>query len=394
MKPTRRPLRIAYVASRLDLGGAEGQMLALAARLPPDEFRVDFICTSEPGIYAPRALEAGARVFTLGASPPDRASPVTLAWHRVRKIGRYVHLIRRNRYDVLDAWMYPAYDLAALTRPLTKVPVVVAGRRNMSGPETRYGFVERAVDGFARRLCDMTVANSHVAAARAIDDEHLDPARVRVIHNGVETVEPPPAGQRDAQRAAWGAKPDDVVIGCVANYRSVKAHDLLIAAFADVVRGNPNVRLVLVGEGPERLRLERRVESAGLTSCVVMHGAEPDARRLNSAFDVVTLTSKSEGLPNAVLEAHAAGRPVVATDVGGMREVVLDGESGVLVASGDRPALARALARLADDGALREQMGRAGRRHVESEFGMDRFVREFADLYHELAGPGGDPSVQ
>ena len=361
-------------------------MLALAERLPRDEFRVDFVCTSEPGLYAPRALAAGARVFSLGASPPGRASPVALAWHRSRKIARYVRLIRRNRYDVLDAWMYPAYDLAALSRPLTRVPVIIAGRRNMGEPEVRYGFVERAANAFASRLCDVTVANSHVAAARAIKHEHLDPHRVRVIHNGVEPVESPPAGKRDLLRAAWGASPDDVVIGCVANYRPVKALDMLISGFADVVKVMPNVKLVLVGEGPERQRLERLVASDGLSSRVVLHGREPEAPSLNAAFDIVALTSRSEGLPNAILEAEAAGRPVVATDVGGMREVVQDGLTGLLVPEGDRPALARALVQLAGDAALRERMGRAGRQYVVATFGMDRFVREFADLYRELSG--------
>jgi glycosyltransferase involved in cell wall biosynthesis len=386
VKASRSPLRIAYVASRLDPGGAEGQMLALAERLPRDEFRVDFICTSERGAYVPRALAAGARVFSLGESPPERGSPFGLAWHRARKIGRYVSLIRRNRYDILDAWMYPAYDIAALSRPFTGVPVVIAGRRGIGEPETQYGFVERAAAAFARRLCDVTVANSRVAAAKAIDHEHLDPRRVRVIYNGVERVDSPPPGQRDLVRAAWGATPDDVIIGCVANYRPVKALDLLIAAFADVMRANPNVWLVLVGEGPERPRLERLVESGGLSSRVVLHGREPEARKLNPAFDVVALTSSSEGLPNAILEAEAAGRPVVATDVGGMREVVVDRVTGLLVPSGDSPALVRALVRLAADQALRERMGRAGRLHVESAFGMDRFVREFADLYRELSG--------
>jgi glycosyltransferase involved in cell wall biosynthesis len=194
------------------------------------------------------------------------------------------------------------------------------------------------------------------------------------------------AEQRDAVRAKWGASREDLVIGCVANYRSVKALDLLVAAFEDVVAAKANARLVLVGEGPERSRLERMVESAGLGSRVVLHGREADGGRLQAAFDIAALTSTSEGLPNAMLEAEAAGRPVVATDVGGMREVVLDEVTGLLVSSGDRTALALALVRLADDPSLRERMGGAGRKHVESAFGMDRFVREFSELYRELAG--------
>ena len=381
-----RPLRIAYISSRLDPGGAETQMLALAERLPADEFGVDFICTSEAGVFAPRAHAAGARVFSLGASPSKNASPLGRARHRSHKIAQFVSLIRRNRYDIVDAWMYPDYNLAALSRPLTGVPVIIAGRRNMGEPEWRYGFVERWVDAVARRLCDVTVANSQIAAARAIDREHLDPDRVRVIHNGVERADPMPTAQRDLIRAAWGASAEDAVIGCVANYRYVKGLDLLISGFGAVLRAHSNVRLVLVGEGPERPRLESLIKSNGLTAHVVLHGREPQARRLNAAFDIVALTSRTEGLPNAVLEAEAAGLPVVATDVGGMREVVVDGTTGLLVPFGDRPALARSLLRLISDPGLRARMGQAGVKHVQAAFGMDRFVREFADLYRAMSG--------
>lgn len=379
-----RRLRIAYISSRLEPGGAETQMLALAERLPVDEFQVDFICTSEPGLYAPRARAAGARVFTLGPSPQDGSSRFAKASHRARKIARFVSLLRRNHYDIVDAWMYPDYNLAALSRPFTGIPVVIGGRRNTSGAETRYGFVERAVDAFARRLCDMTVANSEVAATRAIQVEHLDPRRVQVIRNGVEPVQSITTRERNRLRGKWDVGAGVVLVGCVANYREVKGLDLLISAMAEVVNAQPNIKLVLVGEGPERSRLQRLVESRGLEPHVVLHGREPEARSLNPAFDIVVLASKSEGLPNAILEGQAAGRPVIATDVGGVREIVVDGVSGFLVPPGDSSAMAGALVRLAADPALRERMGRAGRSRMATDFGMARFVGEFADLYREL----------
>jgi glycosyltransferase involved in cell wall biosynthesis len=385
MNPGRGRIRVGYVVSRLDPGGAETQMLELAERLPRDEFEVDFICTSEPGLYASRARSAGAGVYSLGLSPRKGASPLAQAAHRLKKIAQFIRLLRRNRYDIIDGWMYPAYDLAALSRPLTHVPVVIAGRRNMSAPDTRYGIVELAVDAFARRFCTMTVANSEVAAARAIEHEHLDPRRVRIIRNGVAPFEPRSLHERNRLRAGWGVPPDVVLIGCVANYRQVKGLDILISAIAEVVKVQPKVKLILVGEGPERAPLQRMIEASGLVPHVVLHGREPEARSLNPAFDIVVLASKSEGLPNALLEGQAAGRPVVATDVGGVREIVLDGVTGVLVPSDDVSAMAGALIRLASDSALRERMGLAGRTHVTTHFGMERFVREFADLYRELS---------
>ena len=384
MSPLPRPIRIGYVVSRLDPGGAEKQMLELAERLPRDEFQVDFICTSEPGLYASRARVAGAGVYSLGHTLPAGASHLARAAHQLRKIGRFVRLLRRNRYHIIDGWMYPAYDLAALSRALTRVPVVIAGRRNMGTPETRYGFAEQIVDAFARRLCDMTVANSEAAAARAIEREHLDPRRVRVIRNGVEAIPSISTPERDRLRGRWDVAAGAVLIGCVANYRAVKGLDLLISAMTEVARAQPNTKLVLIGEGPERSRLQGLIASGGLDRYVVLHGREPDARSLYAAFDIVVLASKGEGLPNAILEGQAAGRPVVATDVGGVGEIVVDGVTGLLVPSGDASALAGALLRLTADPTLRERFGRAGEARMATDFGMARFVGAFADLYREL----------
>jgi glycosyltransferase involved in cell wall biosynthesis len=148
----------------------------------------------------------------------------------------------------------------------------------------------------------------------------------------------------------------------------------------------PTLRVVLVGEGVSRGLLERMVNNLGLTDTVRLHGQEPDARDLYGAFDMVVLASESEGLPNVLLEGAAASRAIVATAAGGSADLVINGETGLLVPVGDDEALARAMRQLAGDAALRERLGLAARQRAETRFGMDRFVAETAALYEELAG--------
>jgi glycosyltransferase involved in cell wall biosynthesis len=212
-----------------------------------------------------------------------------------------------------------------------------------------------------------------------------DPAKVRIIHNGVELIEPPTPAERATMRAAMGVEDDEVLIGCVANYRPVKRHELLIDAFAAISAEGPGARLVLVGDGPERDRMERQIAALGLEKRVRLHGSVSDPRPLYGAFDVSVQTSRREGLPNALLEAGAAGRAIVATDAGGTCEIVLDGQTGLVVPVEDPVALARALRTVVSDAELRRRLGDAARSHVRTVFGMDRFVDEFAALYTSLA---------
>lgn len=394
LPPAREPLRIAYIASSLRPGGSERQMLALAARLPRDRFQVDFITLSDEGIYADAARQLGARVFSLGETAPAGTSGIKRIGRRITKTLRLLALIRRGRYAIVDAWMHPTYELVALTRPLTGVPIVVTGRRNIREPGTGLARAQQVVERLARRMSDAIVANSEAVATNTRSLEGTGPPAVSVIRNGVEPLPPMSDGERLGLRRSWGLEADDLVIGCVANYRDVKRHAVLIAGFAAISARFPQARLVLVGDGPLRHSLERDVRERGLENRVRLHGSEPDARAIYGAFDIVALTSRNEGLPNALLEASAAGLPIVATAVGGIPEIVLDGLTGLLLPVDDAPAVAVALARLCEDPDLRARLGAAARDRVGQEYGMDRFVRSFERLYESLAEARGLPATR
>ena len=381
-----RRLKIAYVIGSLSPGGSERQMLALAERLPSERFSVDFVLLSGPGPYAAQAERAGARVRVLsprgdGASfKPLTASVVAL---------RFTGLLRRCRYDIVDAWLFRSYALAALTRPLTGVPVLIAGRRSLNDHKEGFGLLERRLDAIARKRSDVIVANAEAVAADVTAREGINPQKLRVIRNGVEPRRGSSGVDRLTQRRHWGVDDHQTIIGCIANYHPGKGHLHLLGAFAELVREHPDVRLVLVGEGDLRPTLERRIGELGIRESVILHGEALEPRSLIGGFDVVVQASESEGLPNALLEAAAEGRPIVATAAGGTVEIVEHGRTGLLVPIADTGALVRALTAMVDDPDLRRRLASNAREHVLHTFGMDRFVAEFAALYEEMAAEKG-----
>jgi glycosyltransferase involved in cell wall biosynthesis len=188
---------------------------------------------------------------------------------------------------------------------------------------------------------------------------------------------------RRATRAIWNARDGDLVVGCVADYKPEKGHLALLTVAAALRSSRPNIRFVFVGEGPLRQELARAIERDGLRGMVWLHGAEPDARRLYGAFDIVVQASESEGLPNVVLEAAAAALPIVATAVGGTGEIVTDEVDGLLVRPGDPDSMREALERLLDDPALRARLGAAAQRRA-ADFSPGRLVEATGGLYESL----------
>jgi glycosyltransferase involved in cell wall biosynthesis len=183
-----------------------------------------------------------------------------------------------------------------------------------------------------------------------------------------------------------GAGEDDLLIVQVARLDYLKDHATAIHALAEVVRCRTNVRLVLVGEGPEEERIAEWIRQRNLASHVRLLGLRSDISRLLSAADVFLLTSISEGIPLAVIEAMAAGLPVVSTNVGGLTETVEDGRTSFLASAGDHVTLAQHILRLAEDPALRRQMGQRGRERAIRLFSERRMHAHYLQCYREILG--------
>jgi glycosyltransferase involved in cell wall biosynthesis len=380
----RRPLRIAFILNQLSTAGTELRALRLVEHLPRDRFEFEIIASSGAGRMDPQARDAGARVRYVGSRPLVDASLPTRVGGRLAKLVRYIGLARAARYDIVNAWLYPADVIEVFGRFVTGTPVIIAGRFNQH-PREAFGPLSARVDAIVNARVDAIVANSEVVASQQRGQIGVSEDRLHVIRNGVELSAPLPPDERRRVRSDLGAGDDDFLIGSVGNLREVKRQSLLIDSFADLAQTWPQVRLAIIGEGPMRASLERQVQRLGLGARVRLPGDASDVGPLFAAFDVVALSSRSEGLPNALLEAAAAGRPIVTTAAGGAIEAVVDGVTGLVVPVEDRVALSSALARLISDPQLRQRYGSAAQEHVKSQFGMDRFVTEWGALFERLA---------
>jgi glycosyltransferase involved in cell wall biosynthesis len=379
--PHRR-IRVALLAPALHAGGSERQMLILAATLPRAEFDVRFILLAERGELASEAEDLGIRVDLLGldrracaGSRPTARCLIDVA----RALRRYRSLTRD--VDIVDAWLVPAFTFAGLAQPFARIPVVLAGRRSLRDTHRTRTWYREGAARLAFRAMTALVANSRAAADQTIRFDGIDRAKVHVIRNAVMPALPL-EGMRAELRRRWRFPPDAIVVGNVANYRPGKGHDLLLDA-ADRLRDRiPELRWTFVGNGPLEDWLVDQIRARDLGSIVALHMGERDARHVYLGFDIAVQASSTEGLPNVVLEAAAAALPIVATDVGGTREILTTEVDGILVARGGQ-GLADAVARLALERSLRDRLGAAARLRSR-DFSPKKLADETAALYRLL----------
>jgi glycosyltransferase involved in cell wall biosynthesis len=242
------------------------------------------------------------------------------------------------------------------------------------------------LNAWAHRHSTLVLPNS-AALTSTLLSERVRSERIVVHENFIDdhALELQPASAVAAWRQALGIPADALVIGCVARLSRVKRHDILVDAFAGVHQRIPASHLLLVGDGDERAPLEARVRAAGLSSHVTFAGTLPNTPLSQQLFDVAVLTSENEGFPNSLVEASASGVPLVSTRVGGVPDVLVEGETGLGVAIGDVPGTRDAIVALLHDSSRRQQMGAAGRARVTERFSEEAAISRLLALYRRVS---------
>lgn len=352
----------------LGIGGLETGLVNLVRGLPRDRYRHLVLCLRELGPNAPRLEAAGARVH-LAAGPQGRDRFAALRLRRHLRSYR-PHVVHTRNYGALDG---------VLAARLALVPRVLHGEHGWDTPDMQGTSQRRArIRGLLSPLVTRYVTVSDHMNAWLRTHRGFFGDKVVTIHNGVDV-------QRFERLAPPASRPNRLVFGTVGRLAPVKDQASLIAAFAVVAAGRPELQLVLYGEGPLGDELRRQAAETGLGDRIIFRGFQQDPATIYSDMDVFVLPSLNEGISNTILESMAAARPVVATEVGGNPELVAAGATGELVPAGDPDALAAAMRRYADDPLLAVRHGRAGRERAAARFSLDRMVAAYADLYGSLA---------
>jgi sugar transferase (PEP-CTERM/EpsH1 system associated) len=364
-----RPIRIAHVVYKLDVGGLERVVINLMKHMPRDVYTASLYCLKEGGNLTNELLEDGYQVQYMYKKDG-------LEFSLFPRIAKH---FKRERVDIVHCHNYGALFYGAVGSRLARAAGTVYTAHGTYSAD-RLGRLR-----FARFVpVDRVVAVSAQAREAMLAPGNITPDRVDTLPNGIDTELFDVTLDRRELKRELGLPEGVAVFGIVARLSPEKQHRILLDAMALLGAEHSGSVLVVVGDGPIRSELEAHAAGAGIAERVLFLGERRDVPRLLQVFDVFVLSSRLEGLSLTLLEAMAAGLPIVATDVGGNSEVVVDGRTGFIVESGDPAALASRMARLAGDPELSRSMGEMGRKRVVERYSLQAMVKRYDTVYHEL----------
>ncbi|MDQ3997800.1 MAG: glycosyltransferase [Gemmatimonadota bacterium] len=373
-----RRIRVAYCIDNLGVGGTELNAVRTVEQLDRSRFDVSVICLQEDGPLAARYAAAGVRVLSF---------PITNLYGvgAARQGVRLARLFASTGVQIVHSHDMYNNVFATVWARAARAPVIVASRRWWrSLPPRRY----RIANTLAFRLAHCVVANSPTVASSLQTEDGVRPERIAVVPNFVDDAAfaPLSAEERAATLYELDVPDDALVVGVVANLSPVKDHGTLLRAAALLAPRWPRLHLVLVGDGECRVALEALARTLGLEGRAHFAGRRRNEPNLHHAFDVSVLCSTSEGFPNSIVEAMAAGKPVVATNVGGVADAVSDGETGLLVPASQPERLAAAIEVLLRDPERRRVLGSTGRDRARARYHATSVVGSLETLYDRLLG--------
>jgi len=358
-----RPIPLLFLVTNFDRGGAEKILTSYATGLSREKYAVQAAALQGRS-------QAIAGDLTLARIPVHELGMAYKGDLRV--LPRLVGLLRRERIQILFTFMFHPTLLGRLMGWFSRVPVRISSERTMA----EEGLGRRLLNRWTVPLATHVVAVSARVAAYAAREFRIPPDRLSTIANGVDLDHfRPVMRERDA---------GPPVIGCTARLHAENDHVTLLRAFSRLSTRWPEAQLLLVGRGPEEARLKALAEDLGTSTRIRLAGEQGDVTPFLHQMDLYVQPSVAAGMPNSVLEAMAAGLPVVATAVGGTPEAVVEGETGLLVPPRNPMALADAMLKLLEDRRLAQAFGQAGRARVETHFSEERMLRQLEALLDRL----------
>jgi glycosyltransferase involved in cell wall biosynthesis len=370
-------IRVAYFAPLLATGGTQRHLQQVLGFLDRQRFAAQVFTLRRGGEVERELCAAGVAVTSLDV-PGRLTAPAT-----VRALLRTARRLRAERVDVVHGYQWRPSLVGALVGRLAGVPLLLASKRSLTGSDGRAG---RAWRRIARHV-DTVLVNAD--ALRVEGTTNGMRCRWTLLQNGIDVDAFRMSEPTAAAKAVLGLDRDRPVVGTVGRLEWRKGHDVLLAAAERMSGRRPAPQFLIVGDGPAADDLRRRAAALGVAGAVRFTGTLDDVRPALAAMDVFTLPSREEGMSNALMEAMAAGRPIVATDVGGNGEVLDRGRLGVLVPGDDAIALADAVTELLADGARAVALGASAREFVVAHWGARAMVAQLEAFYdRRLAARG------
>lgn len=370
-KPLGPKIHIAFLVHTYGFGGLENMVTNLVNHLNPHRFTSTIICFAPLGQLNNRVDINRVQVLSLGKTGGNNPQLIYKIYQILKEIG----------VDIVQTHNWGTAVEGILGAKLARIQGVIHAERGTIEVKARNIFLQRLLWGVADHV--LSVSDAHKKKMTHLIG--FPYSKIQAIVNGVDTDRFfPNSEKKEEMRNALGLKKSSLCIGTIGSLRPVKNQSLLIKACQSILPQFEEVEVLIVGEGPLALQLKQEVQALGLTEKIHFSGAQPNIPEILNAVDLFVLPSRSEGMPNAVLEAMSCGVPVIATAVGGVPEVIEHGENGILIASEDEPQLVAALTNLIQNPETRRMLGMKGRQRVLSHFSLKAMVSEYQDLYESL----------
>jgi len=372
----RQPLRIVYLIDKMGAGGAQTHLRSLASRLDRESFSTEVVCLTRGGVSADRLRLEGVPVNVLGVTRlySPAAVPAFL---------RFAARLRALRPSVLHTYLSTANVFGTAVARAASVSGLITTRRDTGFADGR--LMRRAL-GLTNRWARRVVAVSEDTARIARQREGIREPFLTVIPNGVDLDRFTRTGRRDEARAVLGIPASARLLVTVSHLTPIKAIDVLVEAAPAIRAAVPGAFVLVAGRGTEQERVQARIDALGLGGEFRLLGSYDDVPALLEAADLFVLPSRSEGQPNAVIEAMAMGLPVVASRVGGVPEVSRHDREALLVEPDAPERLAEACIRVLTGPDLAIRLGRAGHERARAEFSLPTMLKRYSELYLEVAG--------
>jgi|SRR3989344_1229939 len=356
-----RKINILYVIGQLGIGGAEKQALELIKGIDKRKFNVILCCLNNNSIDLAKELEKYCKVIIL-----KKILPIDFT-----RIPRLIKIIRKYKIDIVHNDLSTANIWGTIAGKIEKKKVIVC--LEVLPPYRRYDLViDKAITLFADKI--ITYSKTNMEFFRKKLD--FDKKKGCILYNGVDLK------RFYVKRVKYIKK--DFIVGIVANLSKVKNHQMFLKAAKLVLDKFPKTKFWIIGDGPEKKRLVELSKKLIINKNIVFFGLISNIPKILGKMDIFAMTSYSEGLPNALMEAMASGLPVVATNVGGIPELISDGEEGFLVETGDYKGLADKLIILIKKRKLNYVMGKKAKQKIK-QFSIDKKVKNLQQIYIDLA---------
>ena len=370
--PTEK-IKILFTLHNLGPGGVERHLLNLLEKIDYSRFQPYVCCLEKYGDFIEPIEKMGVEVTDLSIEK-------LYSLHALLGIYRLTSYMRREKIDIVHNFLLKSIVIGTFAAKMARLPVVINSRRDMGWALNRK---QLFMLNMTNRYTDKLVAVCETVKDITITREKIDRAKIEVIYNGIDLEEfsPERNGEGDAVRSEFGIAPGDIVVGSITHLTKVKGNEYLIRAAPAILSEFPKTRFLIVGDGPLRKDMEALCVKKGIRDRVVFAGQRNNIPEILSAMNIFVCPSISEGFSNSILEAMAMGKPVVATDVGGNKELIRNGENGILVNPGDDKGLSENILTIIRNRDMARQMGQIGRELVVQKYDLNLIVQQLMELY-------------